>query len=92
MTTGSAVEVYRWDNGGWDGHVCGLPVNDFGLEVGRGYFVRLAQPSRWACQGLVESVPATLPLVTSWNLVGPAVVSANVARDARNRQALMDAG
>ncbi len=86
------MEVYRWANGGWDGHACGLPVNDFGLEVGRGYFVRLARPSQWADQGLVELVPATGPLVICWNLVGPAVVSANVARDARNRQALMDAG
>ena len=75
VTPGSAVEVYRWENGGWDGHVCGLPVNDFALEVGRGYFVRLSLPSQWAYQGMAESVPATLSLVTGWNLVGPAVVS-----------------
>ena len=76
VASGSAVEVYRWENGGWEGHVCGVPPNDFTLEVGRGYFLRLAKPSQWAYQGLVESVPATLPLVTGWNLVGPAVVSA----------------
>jgi hypothetical protein len=73
---GSAVEVYRWEAGGWEGHVCGVPPNNFGLEVGRGYFVRLAKPSQWAYEGLAESVPATLSLVTGWNLVGPAVVSA----------------
>jgi hypothetical protein len=74
-TPGTAVEVYRWEAGGWDGHVCGVPPNDFGLEVGRGYFVRLVKPSQWAYEGMAESVPATLSLVTGWNLVGPGVVS-----------------
>ncbi|NBT27375.1 MAG: hypothetical protein EBT09_12690, partial [Actinobacteria bacterium] len=62
--------MYRWEAGGWDGHVCGVPPNDFGLEVGRGYFVRLVKPSQWAYEGMAESVPATLSLVTGWNLVG----------------------
>ena len=36
VTAGTAVELNRWINGGWDGHRCGLPVNDFTLEPGRG--------------------------------------------------------
>jgi len=38
---GSAQEVARWENGGWQGHVRGLPFNNFPIEVGRGYFVRV---------------------------------------------------
>jgi hypothetical protein len=36
----TAVEIDRWYTGGWDGHICGLPFNDFDIERGRGYFVK----------------------------------------------------
>ena len=44
---GCALEVDRWQDGGWEGHLRGLPVNAFALEEGRGYFVRLTQPEQW---------------------------------------------
>jgi len=37
---GDVVEIDRWYGGGWNGHICGLPFNDFNVEIGRGYFVK----------------------------------------------------
>ena len=48
---GTAIEVDRWIDGGWEGHRCGLPPNDFTLEAGRGYFIRLVRPATWAPTG-----------------------------------------
>jgi hypothetical protein len=42
---GSAVEIDRWHNGGWDGHICGLGFNDFDIERGKGYFVKSSSSS-----------------------------------------------
>jgi len=38
-----AGEIDRWQNGGWEGHLRGLPVNNFSLAAGQGYFVKLTQ-------------------------------------------------
>jgi hypothetical protein len=35
-----AIEIDRWYTGGWEGHICGLPFNDFDIERGTGYFVK----------------------------------------------------
>lgn len=34
------VEVDRWQNGGWDAHMCGLEFNNYLVEAGRGYLLR----------------------------------------------------
>ena len=75
VTAGTAVELDRWINGGWDGHRCGLPVNDFTLEPGPGYFVRLTRPVTWTYRGAVVATPATLSLGAGWNLVGASAIS-----------------
>jgi hypothetical protein len=75
VTAGSAVELDRWINGGWDGHRCGLPVNDFTLEPGPGYFVRLTRPVTWTYRGAVVATPATISLFTGWNLIGASAMS-----------------
>ena len=49
--TGTVVELDRWEVGAWEGHRCGLPVNAFPLQAGRGYFVRLTRPAIWAPAG-----------------------------------------
>ena len=36
----SAVEIDRWHHAGWEGHICGLPFNDFPIERNRGYFIK----------------------------------------------------
>ena len=68
-----AVEIDRWIDGGWEGHRCNLPPNDFALQTSVGYFVRLSAPATWTYRGsLVTSAP-TLSLTTGWNLVGAGV-------------------
>jgi hypothetical protein len=44
---GAAVEFARWQSGAWEGHRCGIPPNNFTLDDGAGYFVRIAQPVLW---------------------------------------------
>jgi hypothetical protein len=39
---GDVAEIDRWYASGWDGHICGLPFNDFDVEIGKGYFVKSA--------------------------------------------------
>ncbi len=36
-----AVEVVRWLDSGWSGHICGLPFGDFAIERHQGYFLRV---------------------------------------------------
>jgi hypothetical protein len=36
-----ATQIVRWSSSGWDGHNCGYPFNDFSIERGRGYFVKV---------------------------------------------------
>jgi alpha-tubulin suppressor-like RCC1 family protein len=69
-TAGTAVELDRWVDGGWEGHRCGLPVNDFTLETHVGYFVRLTRPATWTYRGALVAKPSVLTLTTGWNLVG----------------------
>lgn len=74
-TVGTAVELDRWVDGGWEGHRCGLPVNDFAVETGVGYFVRLTRPVTWVYRGAVVATPATLSLGAGWNLVGASAIA-----------------
>jgi hypothetical protein len=48
VATGTAVELDQWVAGGWVGHRCGIPPNNFTFVAGRGYFIRLSQPATWA--------------------------------------------
>lgn len=72
---GTAVELDRWDGSGWVGHICGLPPNDFTLETGVGYFVRLTRPATWTYRGALVAAPSVLTLATGWNLVGASAIS-----------------
>jgi len=42
---GQATEVHRWQAGGWQTHINGLPMNDFVIEPGRGYFIKTSKAS-----------------------------------------------
>ena len=44
---GTAAEIDRWVNGGWEGHICGLPPNTFTLDRYTGYFLRLTRSATW---------------------------------------------
>jgi hypothetical protein len=67
---GIAVEVDRWIAGGWEGHRCGVPPNNFTLEMGPGYFVRATLPTTWAYRGALSTAVTPLTLGAGWNLVG----------------------
>ena len=69
---GTALEVNRWESGGWVGHVCGFPPNDFTFKSGSGYFVRVTGASVIPSSALSNTSPATLTglaLDPGWNLV-----------------------
>ena len=78
-TAGTAVELVRWVSGGWEGHRCGLPVNDFSLIPGSGYFIRLTWPETWTYRGAVITTPSTLALESGWNLVGATAISGTLS-------------
>jgi len=72
---GSAYEIDRWENSGWEGHRCGVPANNFTLEPGRGYFIRVTKPVTWSVGGTRIITPPSLSLGTGWNLVGVGAVA-----------------
>jgi len=75
-----ALEVDRWYAGGWQAHMNGLPFNDFPIEVGQAYFVRVTAPTVWTIpvrpvssfgQTSIASLEAgdALSLKAGWNLI-----------------------
>ena len=67
---GHAVEIDRWHNGGWEGHICGYPFNDFSLVLGSDYFIKSNNVSNWTIKGTVVSTSVTLTLQVGWNSIG----------------------
>jgi len=67
---GSQVEVNRWVNGGWEGHRCGLPPNNFTLQPGQGYFIRATRTVAWNVFGTAGDGGTARDLQAGWNLVG----------------------
>ena len=67
---GDAVEIDRWYASGWDGHICGLPFNDFPVELGSDYFIKSNAVSTWTICGYPVLVGAPLDLQTGWNSIG----------------------
>lgn len=43
----TVTQVVRWQNGSWDTHLGGFPVNNFLLEPGRAYFLRVTKGGFW---------------------------------------------
>ena len=66
---GAVLEVDRWYNDGWDGHVCGLPFNNFDIELGQGYFVKSAGQSTWNVGGVPASLGVPLHLGIGWSSI-----------------------
>lgn len=67
---GSCSEMDRWLNGGWDSHTAGLPVNDFELSLGQGFFLKCSAPHTWRVAGRALTTAVALSLQPSWNLTG----------------------
>ncbi len=64
---GSPVEIPRWVSGGWQSHMCGLPLNNFPVVAGQAYLVKMRTSGRW-CQACGE-IPSRLSVIVSvgWN-------------------------
>jgi hypothetical protein len=67
---GSCSEVNRWQNGRWDGHLDGLPFNNFAIELGSGYFLKAGANSTWSYQGQGLTSGVLVNLQSGWNLIG----------------------
>lgn len=63
------LEIDRWD-GGWDGHLCAIPSNDFPIELGRGYFLKVPAARTWSFSSLPIGSRLAFSLQSGWNLVG----------------------
>ena len=67
---GSAVEVDRWIDSSWEGHVCGLPFENFKLSMGSAYFVKVSADSMWHITGTVSASGVPLALSQGWSTIG----------------------
>jgi len=75
-------EIERWWNGGWDAHVCGLPFNNFTLDLGRGYFLRASAAGGWTRTGTPSTSPLPVELYPGWNLIAiPKLTCSPLAED-----------
>ncbi len=63
----SSPEVHSFVGSAWEGHLCGVPVNDFNIDVSRSYFVRSELPTRWCEEGTTVFSPLAVNLAGSWN-------------------------
>ena len=68
--SGHATEIDHWHNGGWDGHICGLPFNNFELVLGSDYFIKSSSASTWTIEGYEVTEPVSLTLHFGWNSIG----------------------
>ncbi|RMG44415.1 MAG: hypothetical protein D6718_10135, partial [Acidobacteria bacterium] len=68
---GHAVETDRWDQptSRWEGHPCGLPVNNFPVLVANGYALRTDTLSTWYQEGPEILSPLEVMFEPVWNLV-----------------------
>jgi hypothetical protein len=66
---GDPAEVDRWYAGGWEGHICGKPFNNFTIDLGAGYFVKSSGVSTWTVGGFQITDPVPIDLQTGWNSV-----------------------
>jgi hypothetical protein len=67
---GDVTHIERWGVGDWDSHFCGLPADDFPLELGEGYFIYSNVESTWTIVGEEVMAPVTLNLRLGWNAIG----------------------
>ncbi|MBC8422396.1 MAG: immune inhibitor A, partial [Chloroflexi bacterium] len=67
---GDVAEVDRWYASGWDGHICGLPFNDFAIELGSDYFIKSSAVITWTIEGYPVTTSVPLDLEIGWNSIG----------------------
>ena len=62
-----SVEIDRWHQGGWNAHICGLPFNNFPIDLGQGYFLRNNAACTWIVEGQTVSKFISLLFDPGWN-------------------------
>ena len=67
---GNALEIDRWHASGWEGHICGLPFNNFELLLGSSYFIKSGSQSTWEIEGYQVTEPLSLTLHVGWTSIG----------------------
>ncbi len=67
---GDMAEIDRWYASGWDGHICGLPFNNFAIELGADYFIKSSAVVTWTIEGYRVTTPVPLDLQIGWNSIG----------------------
>ncbi|NBT25250.1 MAG: hypothetical protein EBT09_01545 [Actinobacteria bacterium] len=65
---GTADEISRWSDGGWDSARCNVPTG-FTLGSSRGYFVRVSRPVTVTITGTRIAGSISAALTSGWNLV-----------------------
>ena len=66
---GTAVEVDRWANGGWEVHLCSLPITGFALASPDGLAIRTSRIATWTVSGTPFDGPLVSSLGTGWSLI-----------------------
>ncbi len=65
---GTADEISRWSDGGWDSARCNVPTG-FTLDASRGYFVRVSRPVTVTITGTRIAGSISAAFTSGWNLV-----------------------
>jgi hypothetical protein len=75
---GDCTELHRWADGRWEGHVRGLPFNDFYPTNDEGYFVKCANaityaPTQYTVRSQLRALPAPLEAGAMQPAADPAI-------------------
>lgn len=61
--------VYRLIHGSFQGHICGLPFNNFPISSGNGYLIKSSAQFTWEQQGTDIPSPLILDIQRGWNII-----------------------
>jgi len=68
----NCTEVVKWDSSAqlYESYIPGVPLNDFDIRGGEGYFVNVNNPTNVVVTGKSWESPFTLSLAAGYNLIG----------------------
>ena len=72
IADGTAVDRiirYNTSTGMYETHLCGLPMNNFGILIGEGYFIHSTAAGRWLQVGCDVASPLEICLVVGYNAI-----------------------
>ncbi|HJH26498.1 MAG TPA: hypothetical protein C5S37_06905, partial [Methanophagales archaeon] len=76
----NCLEIVKWDSAAqaYVSYIPGVPLNDFDIVCGEGYFVNSNNPTTVEFTGIGWASPFTISLVTGYNIIGIPVNDASV--------------